>query len=378
LNTEGDARIKALLEQKIDWAYLIQIADSHGVIPLLYKTFIKNFKEKIPEPIFKQLKKLYLYNAGHNLLLTNELFKILELFKKHRISAVPYRGPTLASFAYGSVSLRKFVDLDILIREQEVKKAKNLLMEFGYYPMIQLTGRKENAFIKSERTYKFSNNNSRICIELHWAITPRYFPSLVNFEFLEDRLKNVSIDGKQVLSLSQEDSLLAVCVHSLSHCWMRLGWVCDISQLINSRQEMNWELVLNTADRLRIERVVFLGLLLAKNLLGADIPQDIYKKITSDSTSALLAEHVRNYIFKEGDYNSKALECYFIQFKIWTRLRDRLRHRFHRAMAPTIFDWEFIALPTFLFPFYYFLRPIRLFKRYTINIFKYIFNRNRR
>ncbi|MBE9038107.1 nucleotidyltransferase family protein [aff. Roholtiella sp. LEGE 12411] len=88
-------RIKTLLQQDIDWTYLIQTAASQGVIPLLYQSLKATCSEAVPEIILTQLRSYYHTNAVHNLLLTQELLKLLELLKEHDIYAIPFKGPYL-------------------------------------------------------------------------------------------------------------------------------------------------------------------------------------------------------------------------------------------------------------------------------------------
>ena len=113
-----EEHIKELLQQGIDWTYLIQISAHHGIIPLLYQNLSTTYPELVPQPILSQMKDYCQSNIQHNLLLTQELFKLLTLFQKHKIPAIPFKGPVLAVSVYGNLALRPFCDLDILIDEQ--------------------------------------------------------------------------------------------------------------------------------------------------------------------------------------------------------------------------------------------------------------------
>jgi len=65
-----------------------------------------------------------LTNAARNVFLTNKLFEILNLFKKNDILALPFKGPVLAESVYGDLSLRQFVDLDILVHNHDAISTK--------------------------------------------------------------------------------------------------------------------------------------------------------------------------------------------------------------------------------------------------------------
>jgi hypothetical protein len=114
IDSEIAERIRTLLQQDIDWAYLIQTAAQHGVMPLLYQSLNTTCPEAVPKANLAQLRNYFHTNAQRNLFLTKELLKLLTLFETHSIPAIPFKGPVLAVSAYGNLSLRQISDLDIL------------------------------------------------------------------------------------------------------------------------------------------------------------------------------------------------------------------------------------------------------------------------
>ena len=60
--------------------------------------------------------------------MTVELNKILKLLKANNIDTIPYKGPVLASLAYGDIALRQFQDLDISINQSDIFKTKDILI----------------------------------------------------------------------------------------------------------------------------------------------------------------------------------------------------------------------------------------------------------
>src|SRR5207245_416710 len=119
-------RIRALVRQSIDWGYVLGIGRRHGVLPLLYWHLSKIWPDAVPKAILKQLRDQFQQNTLHNLFLTGELLKLLNLFQTHGIRAITYKGPTLAMGAYGNLALRQFNDLDLLVRKNDIPKAREL------------------------------------------------------------------------------------------------------------------------------------------------------------------------------------------------------------------------------------------------------------
>lgn len=183
-----EKRIGVLLQKSLDWPYLIQTAMRHGLMPLLYKNLKETHRNALPEEILGQIRNYFLINAGRNLMLNEELFKLLRLFETHGVSAIPYKGPTLATCAYGDVTLRQFSDLDILIEKKDLKKARDLIIPLGYQPHIKLADADIGHYIESRNELSFMRQDGRAAVELQWEITPRYFNFPVPSEYLWESL----------------------------------------------------------------------------------------------------------------------------------------------------------------------------------------------
>ena len=144
------ARVCDLLEADLDWDYLLQAASRHGVLPLLHRHLSGAAPDLVPAAAVAVLREEVHENAAWNLLLTSELTKILALLEGQGIPAVPFKGPALAAFVYGGISLRQFVDLDLFLRREDLPFTKRRLVPRGYEPEISLSENREQAYLKSQ------------------------------------------------------------------------------------------------------------------------------------------------------------------------------------------------------------------------------------
>jgi hypothetical protein len=135
ISSEKLELIEELIQSDIDWQYLLQIAHTHGVLPLVCRTLNHTVAAQVPKDVLQQLKFGFESNAIRNLCLTNELFKLLELFESHNIPALSFKGAATASMVYGDISLRSFCDIDVLVHQQDYLRAKDLLLSQGYQPL---------------------------------------------------------------------------------------------------------------------------------------------------------------------------------------------------------------------------------------------------
>lgn len=375
LDSKSAGRIRALLQEDIGWAYLIQTARRHGVMPLLYWSLNNTCPEAVPQAILAQLRDHFQTNARRNILLTKELLKLLNLFESHGIPAIPYKGPVLAASIYGDLTLRQFGDLDILVQERDVQRARDLLISQGYRPKVQMTDAQEAAYFQSKCACGFVCDDGKVYVDLHWGVTLlKHFSFPIDDERLWERLEPVSLAGMTVRSIPSEDSLQILCIHGSRHCWERLRWICDVAELVRTHQGLDWRRILERADKLGNKRMLFLGLFLAKDLLGAVLPEEAWRRMQADPMIQLLAARVTEWLFSETDRPLGFSERSAYYLKVRERLRDRIphylrivnhyRHRARRAITNKK-DRALLPLPgslSFLYYIlaflYYLLRPI--------------------
>src|SRR5687767_3621410 len=99
------------LQPPIDGARLLHLARTHGVLPLLYRSLHTIGPDLVPQDALTTLRHHVRANAQRNLFLAGTLLKLVRLLEAHGIAAIPYKGPVLATLAYGNVALRQFGDL---------------------------------------------------------------------------------------------------------------------------------------------------------------------------------------------------------------------------------------------------------------------------
>jgi Uncharacterised nucleotidyltransferase len=355
-------RLRELATEKIDWEYLFLLARRHAVVPLLYIQLARHASDLVPHDILRQLKKHYLENAARNTVLTAELCRLIALFAESGIEAIPYKGPVLALFAYDNLALRRFVDLDVIVRKTDVFKAREILLAEGYTPSKSLSLNQQELLLHTQHNLQFSRDNHRLIVELHWEVAPHLFASTVDAETLWRELATININGTQVKTLSPDDLLFSLCVHGSRHLWERLSWICDIAELL-SRRSFNWTTLLERATNAHNERMFLLGLFLAENLLDAHLPDEVKQRCAADERLKSLAANVVEHLFN-GTTHVPATSREIFKYNIGVRktLRARARYVVH-MLRPTDSDLGARSLPASLSFAYYLMRPFRLMFR---------------
>jgi hypothetical protein len=354
------ARIRDLARDALDWNYLFKMAHRHSVLPLLFRQLSAHARAEVPPAQFRRLREQYRDNAARNLLLAGELTRIVKLFEAEGVRVVPYKGPVLAACAYGDLTLRTFVDLDILVRKLDVARAKELLIAQGFRPQVSLTPAQESVLLRTQHNLPFTREGGRLIVELHWGVVSERFAGSASGDEMWGRLIGVRLGGEEVKTLSPEDLLLALCVHGTKHLWERLAWIADVAELLNSHPGLDWPAVFEQARTLRTDRMLLLGLRLADELLAASMPDDIRLAARAEPGVAQLFETVRARLFKGAEYRPAGfIENIAFNLRARHTLGDRVRY-FRFIFAPTDGDVGVLALPSGLSFLYYLLRPVRL------------------
>jgi hypothetical protein len=301
---------------------LIRLAQQHGVLPLLYRRLQTASSDLLPTPVRTQLRAHFHANAQRNLFLAGTLLQLLRLFKAHGIEALPYKGPVLAVSAYGHLGLRQFADLDLLLRPQEAPHARELLLARGY----QLLSHARLACLARFRQVdELRSADRQVLVEIHRSITSWTFYFPFPAARVWEQLETVSLCDTPVPTLAPEALLLVLCVHGAKHHWGRLGWICDVAAMLSRHSELDWHRILAQASRLGGRRMLCLGLLLAHNLVGADLPAVLWPHIEADPVLPWLAGQVQARLFSTADHLPEAVERPLFYLRLRERFRDRAR-----------------------------------------------------
>lgn len=360
------ASIRALAEPNesvaasdVDWDYLTLLARRHSIIPLLYRQLERHASEFVPRDQFAKLKRQYQENAARNILLADELCRLVQLFSEAGIEAIPYKGPVLAVFAYGDLALRRFVDLDVIVRKSDVLRARDLLLAEGYVPGKSLTLAQQELLLRTQHNLQFARDNRRLLLELHWEVAPHLFASSVQETELWQNLTTANVNGTELKTLAADDLLFSLCVHGSRHLWERLGWICDVSELI-ARHQLNWDALLQRAADTDSERMFLLGVHLAQRLLGTDLPRVVQQRCGSDTRLDSLAANIIQHLFS-GPTHVPATATEIFKYNIGVRKSLAARARYFAYMLrPTDSDFGAHSLPPGFGFAYYLLRPFRL------------------
>ena len=335
LEPEHVLRIRSILEMDIDWKLLFRLTFLHRMTAFVFNHLNAAAPDLVPKENLEFLQSRFIQYGAEALRQTAELLKVMELFEDGGVYAVPYKGHALAVAIYGNLAYRACSDLDILVERKDVRRARQLLENAGFEPQFQVSEAAREFLLKTRHSEIFTRPSS-LMLELHWAFAKQRGVFPLDLEQLRPRLREISLGGGRIPMFAPEDQLLVLCVHGANHLWSRLEWICGISELIRN-QRLDWNQTLQRAGELRATRKLFLGLVLARDLLDCPVPSNVLIPRAGDREVARAARIVKGRLAMGRTEmleppNSWLRDLFRLRLESGTG--DRFRYVVHRLTTP--------------------------------------------
>ena len=354
--------LRRLLRHELNWEYLFATAQAHGVLPLLHRHLVH---ESIPSHVLSRLKRESVANSQNVLHLIAKQLRVIKIFKESGIPVALFKGPLLAQMAYGEISLRQAGDIDVLINRRDFDRARTLLESLGYEMSPRLTPAQLASHLNNHCELQFMRDEWFTVVDLHWELAPRSFVFNLRAADVMSRLQQVSLAGTIVETFGAEDLVLYLAMHGAKHLWRRLEWIASLSESI--RVELNWDLLVQRAERAHATRMLALGLRLVEKF--SDLKMPVLTQIDADGAMQRMSEQVGAQLFNTfGAADSTETNLY--NLRIMDRKRDALVSALRAVFVPTFPDWQALALPAPLYSLYYAFRPLRLSTVYTSSLWR--------
>jgi len=328
-------RLASLVQNPFSWPVFLQGVEEHRVIPLLGANVKRLDHPLIPPQVRDKLRELQRAQTLFALQLTAELFRLLAHFANAGIQVLITKGPALAVRCYGEPGMRQYGDLDLIVREADMRRATQAMLDLAHEPRIPLTA------IDAKKTpgeYAFRKPGTDLLVEFHTERTFRYHPRPLQIEELFERSAFVTIDGREVPVLSLEDELVLICVHGAKHFWQRLMWIADVAALI-SRQPLNWDRALAVANEVAAQRILRLGLRLAVDLLATELPAHLEATVQSDRAVAKLAAQIESRLAHRGLHEIGIFQRAAFRVRMRGGFLSGLAYLLRLSLTPTEEDW---------------------------------------
>jgi hypothetical protein len=290
----------------------------------------------VPPDIRDRLRESRRAYTACSLQMTAELFRLLERFAGVGIETLVTKGPVLAVRCYGDAGMRQYGDLDLIVRDKDIRRSTEAMIALGYTPTVPLSAIQASKF---PGEYAFHKPGTQLLVEFHTERTFRYHPRRLPIEELFERCAYVAIDGREIPALSIEDELVLICVHGAKHFWERLMWIGDVGALVSKKNAVDWDRARAVAREVGAERILRLGLRLAMDVVGAELPEQVAAQVRPDSVATRLATQITKRLAAGDPRRMSILERAAFRVKMRGGFWDGVAYLVRLSLSPTEEDW---------------------------------------
>lgn len=353
----------------VDWARFLKVVNRHRVSGLVWNGLTRAGIE-IPPDIAEILKTEADRTTRSSLALCAETIRLQGLFDRAELTCAFVKGVTLAVLAYGNLGIRHAKDIDMIVKDADLRAVGDLLATAGYRRQ-KPPGAISEAQLVLWRSYgkdmEWRHEASGIELELHWRLSNISFLLREPIDFAA--LRPVAITpAAGILTLPAPDLFVYLCVHGAAHGWCRLKWLADVHALIADRPDDLIENYYRLAKTKGAERAVGQALLLCADLFGLRLPVAMAAELRDSRAMTVLARLARLCMTR----GNAEIEIYDLPFG------TTLISASHLLLAGGLRDWGaeiarkavnledvlILPLPRSLGFLYWFLRgPLWLFRR---------------
>jgi len=281
----------------LDRDCIYRLADRLSVRPQLARLLANLPKEKVPEDFRARINKAYLDTVHDQVTYAAEYLKINSLLMAEGIPAVPFKGFWLAHEYYGNLGEREAGDTDVFTEFRHLKRIREIMLANGYSVEPQMAGYTLDELTLRAGEYNFDRTEEGHIvshIEFHWRMSSPVYGLGISYEDLSPQITEGSFQGAALQVFTPSAAfLLAVLHHGGKDPFNELKYVLDFARILRREPEIDWKWVLDTARRFRAERLVYVAVGLAYELLGVTVPVAVESETLSSGVRRLTRNRIR-------------------------------------------------------------------------------------
>lgn len=291
-----EEKLRQLTISGLDWHCIVDKAERQGVAQFLYYHLsgLEEIWNVIPEKCKVRLKQFYYTVLSQNAVTQIELQKVISLLNNAQIPAIVLKGASLLETVYKNIGLRPMVDVDLLVKKEDLSQIKSVLHYAGYIKPDNLDQENLEKFGAEVRLYK----NGGLFLDIHANLSQyERFQNVFQID-ADEEVWSISriIQSREgnLRILSTEHQILHLCLHqAMSHAFCGLFRFIDLRETILAySQEINWQNLIAQAEKYKIKKIVYYCLFFTKELFGDTIPEDILMALKPPNSHKFITDFI--------------------------------------------------------------------------------------
>jgi Uncharacterised nucleotidyltransferase len=286
-------KIQELIRPDLNWQFILDRATELSIAPLIY-FHIKNSAEErsVPAEILQELHSRRRGSAVTAIRQSAQLKEILASLRGKQIPTIVMKGAALGELLYESAGLRPMLDIDLMIRSENLNAASKALAEIGYACDESF---KEAEWYRRHHHHlaPFVSPDGSVVVELHYELASPQAKLPIETDVLWKRARSCRIAAADAMILAPEDLLLGICSHTaISKRFVKsLRDLTEIAAVIDRyRDEIQWDDFVRNAVEWHAARCIYYSLWAAQMLTGADIPPEVLDHLRNETKLNFVAD----------------------------------------------------------------------------------------
>jgi hypothetical protein len=267
----------------LDWSRFLRVVRRHRVQGLVWNALKA---EDVPGPVAEALAADAASIGIANLRAALESKELLERFECAAIPLLFVKGLTVGALAYSNPTLKMGWDIDLLVRDDDLVQAADLLCERGYDRVVPARGDLRTWHNRrKESVWTLASHD--VHVELHTRLSDN--PDLLSGLGADSPRQAVEVAPGIALPTLAKDQLFSyLTVHGASSAWFRLKWITDLAALLHGESADEVERLYDRSQQLGAGRAAAQALLLAERLYAIGIGDGLRGRLYADPVNRWL------------------------------------------------------------------------------------------
>ena len=339
-----------------DWDEVGRLAKAARVAPLLYRAW--RDERFAPVRLQRAVRRAYLQTARRNVALLRELATAVAALDVAGLPSIVLKGAALAESVYGNVALRPMVDVDLLVRREDLHAALTVLAGGGFTaatrePRVGAAAAFENELLL------LKPGPLPVALEIHWSLFDSpYYQRHLHLDRCWAAARPLRLGTTEARMLDPISQLLHLCGHLvLHHGGTDLLWEHDIAECIAVYgAELDWSALLDRAAEWKL--IVAIQSLLPRlaEEAGAPIPVAVIERVRALRPTRE-EQRIAGYLSARERGVTRRFWNDLSSMNAWT---DRVRYAWtHLFPSPAYMRERYGFRSPLLLPLYYSYRWLR-------------------
>lgn len=281
------------------WEEVLGLAQRHGIAPLLLRALeSRGGLDPCPEFARVDLKEARRSTALANLEKYGQFRVIATALREANVPVMALKGLHVAELVYRDIGLRSMSDIDILVPREALQRSIAALqsIEYGFDEDVSGAG---PGMLGTKCNIGLAHRRLGVWLEVHWSLAEPQSCYAPPMDDIWSSAVRARLGDAGALVMSPEFLLLYVCAHlACNHVFgFNLRGLCDIAEIVRAHPDMDWDSVIDLGQRHGWTRGVAAAIRLARDHLGAAVPDRVLTSLGGDRLDPeLLAEAMEHLV----------------------------------------------------------------------------------